>query len=112
MLGMYLHGNINFNDKRNKTMETVIFGEGHYMSITSVCVTIDGNTIISGSQDNTIRLWDLKTRKQIQALECFDSVSSLCVKSDGNIFISDGNRGITLWDLESRKQIKTLQNPN
>jgi WD40 repeat protein len=34
--------------------------KGHTASITSLAVTPDGKTLISGSKDKTIRLWNLK----------------------------------------------------
>ena len=33
----------------------------------SVCFSPDGNTLASGSWDNSIRLWDVKTGKEIQS---------------------------------------------
>ena len=31
--------------------------EGHTKAVTSVCVTADGETVVSGSYDTTVRLW-------------------------------------------------------
>lgn len=36
---------------------------GHSNSINSLCFSPDGTTLASGSDDNTIIFWDLKTGK-------------------------------------------------
>ncbi len=35
--------------------------EGHSDSVSTVLYSIDGKYIISGSDDNTIKIWDAKT---------------------------------------------------
>ena len=32
-----------------------------FISVNSVCVTVDGRTVISGSDDRTIKIWDIAT---------------------------------------------------
>ncbi|MFM6265641.1 MAG: WD40 repeat domain-containing protein, partial [Dolichospermum sp.] len=35
--------------------------KAHSDSVTAIAFTPDGKTVISGSRDNTIKAWDLKT---------------------------------------------------
>ncbi|MFM5940070.1 MAG: WD40 repeat domain-containing protein [Dolichospermum sp.] len=35
--------------------------KGHSDSVTAIAITPDGKTLISGSDDNTIKVWDFKT---------------------------------------------------
>ena len=59
--------------------------EGHNGCVNSVCVSPDGNLIISGSDDKTIKIWDSKTFLLLVTLKDHsDSVRSVCVTPDGN----------------------------
>ena len=42
--------------------------KGYTRSINSLVFSLDGKTLASGSADNTIRLWDVKTQKHIYTL--------------------------------------------
>ena len=62
----------------------------------------DGNTIISGSSDNTIRLWRLDGTPIGQPFEGHsDSVNSVAFSPDGNTIISgSSDKTIRLWTLK------------
>ncbi|OKL55552.1 Vegetative incompatibility protein HET-E-1 [Talaromyces atroroseus] len=42
--------------------------EGHSSSVCSVAFSPDGQIVASGSYDDTIKLWDAKTRSELQTL--------------------------------------------
>ncbi|CAD8084770.1 unnamed protein product [Paramecium primaurelia] len=44
--------------------------DGHSGCINSICFSPDGNILASGSDDNSIRLWDVKTGQQKAKLNC------------------------------------------
>ncbi|MFM6724731.1 MAG: WD40 repeat domain-containing protein [Dolichospermum sp.] len=51
----------------NKTLEISeerLILKAHSDSVTAIAFTPDGKTVISGSRDNTIKAWDLKTGKE------------------------------------------------
>jgi len=76
--------------------------------VTSVAFSHDGNCIISGSGDRTIRVWDAETQQQIgQPLQGHeDWVTSVAFSHDGNCIISgSGDRTIRVWDAEIQQQI-------
>ena len=35
--------------------------EGHNRSVNSVAISVDGSKIVSGSDDNTVRIWSAET---------------------------------------------------
>ncbi|CAD8144904.1 unnamed protein product [Paramecium pentaurelia] len=42
---------------------------GHSNNVRSVCFSPDGNTLASGSRNNSIRLWDVQNGKEIQSAD-------------------------------------------
>ncbi|MBS0266953.1 MAG: hypothetical protein JSS02_33815 [Planctomycetes bacterium] len=75
---------------------------GHSQPATAVAVLPDGR-IISASQDDTIRLWEIDSEREVWRLESeLLGVSTLAVSSDGKSAAWGGHRRkIVVWDLTS-----------
>jgi WD40 repeat protein len=88
--------------------------EGHDNSVRSVSFSPDGKTLASGSQDKTIKLWNLETGKEIRTLKGHnDYVNSISFSPDGKTLASgSGDKTIKLWNLETGKEIRTLKGHN
>ena len=87
---------------------------GHSNFVTSVAFSPDGKTIVSGSHDTTIRLWDVKSQKEIACLEgdSYYSVTSIAFSPDGKTIVYGSlDDTIRLWDAQSgrEKQIAYLK---
>ena len=83
---------------------------GHSDEIRSVAISPDGRTAISGSADNTLKLWDLCTGREIRTLRGHtDRVLSVAISPDGRTALS-GSTDCTLrlWDLASGNPLATL----
>ena len=66
-----------------------LFLEGHTSYVNSVAITSDNKYIISGSDDNTIRIWNLLKKRQETVLEGHTSyVNSIAITSDNKYIIS------------------------
>ena len=70
----------------------------------SVCFSPDGKQLVSGSLDETVRLWDVETGACVKTLEGHgDDVNNVCFSPDGRMVASgsmDPNHPIVrLWLL-------------
>jgi hypothetical protein len=74
---------------------------GHQDWVWSVALSRDGKTLVSGSRDKTIKVWDLATGKELRTLKGHqDLVRSVALSSDGKTLVSgSGDKTIKVWDL-------------
>ena len=76
--------------------------QGHEDSVSSVAFAPDGQTIVSGSKDKTIRLWDLQGNAIGAPFRGHErSVMSVAFAPDGQTIVSGSlDKTIRLWDLQ------------
>ncbi|MEE4198098.1 MAG: WD40 repeat domain-containing protein [Bacteroidales bacterium] len=71
----------------------------HSDEVHSVCFSPDGRSMITGSADKTIIVWDFETLSPVQVLEKHHGpVYALEYTHDGNYFLSGGDNTIKIWD--------------
>ena len=59
----------------------------------------DGTRVVSGSSDNTVRIWDAETGQQQQELKGHsEPVFSVSFSRDGKRVVSGGGDGIRIWE--------------
>lgn len=81
---------------------------GHDMRIRAILFSCDGNTLVSGSDDHTVVLWDIASGEKRRTLATNGPVTSLAVSPDGQTLATSSVRdGIRLWDTKSGS-LKTL----
>ena len=82
----------------------------HTGDVFSVAISMDGTTIISGSADHTVKLWDTRTGAcKITLRGHEDSVFGVAITRDGTRVISgSGDKTIKLWDTRTGDCISTL----
>ena len=67
----------------------------------------DGTTLASGSDDGTVRLWDVETRNTA-ILSGHMTLSSVVFSPDGTTLASGSWRAVELWDIATKRSIATL----
>jgi WD40 repeat protein len=84
---------------------------GHSDWVWSVAYSPDGQTLASGSWDNTIKLWNVKTGNLLQTLEGHSSwVNSVTYSPDGQTLASASNDNtIKLWNVKTGNLLQTLE---
>jgi WD40 repeat protein len=78
--------------------------KGHQKWVNGVAISTDGNTIVSGGKDGTVRLWNRSGKPIRPPLTDHQGlVKSVAVSADGNTVVSGGKDGIVrLWDRSGK----------
>ena len=107
---------VNTRQEVDNTEQLLKIFEGHEARVNSITFSSDGKTLASGSDDNTVRLWDVATGQLKSILE--DSTSewhrfytSVAFSPDGSILAGGITKDDTviLWDVTTGIHQQTLR---
>ena len=84
---------------------------GHSAPVKSLAFSPNGSLLASGSQDKTLRLWDVESGNQLHVFEGYESgVQSLSFSPDGRQLASATVHGrLKLWHVLDRNAIDRLE---
>ncbi len=84
---------------------------GHSSFVNYLAISPDGQTLVSGSADKTIKIWNLATGKEIRTLKGHSSfVNYLVISPDGQTLVSgSADKTIKVWNLANGQEINTLK---
>jgi WD40 repeat protein len=87
---------------------TVRVFKGHSGVVKAVALTPDLKLALSGSEDKTLRLWDVKSGSCLKTFSGNNgAVSAIALSGDGQIAVSGSYDGtVMLWDLRRKALIK------
>ncbi len=86
--------------------------DGHTDSVTSVAFSPDGMRLVSGSDDKTVKHWDVSSGKLIRTLEGHsDRVRSVAFSPNGSRVLSGGiqDGDLRLWDAATGRLIHVFK---
>jgi len=95
-----------FDLKNGKPILPLPFNKSSF----TVKIWDQGSRVISGGEDNTIRIWDLDSFSEVACLRGHtDEITALCVYDGGNKALSAArDHTLRIWDLESYQELKVI----
>lgn len=87
---------------------------GHEGAVTSLAISPDGRYLASGSDDLTIKLWDIGTGRAIKTLVGHMArIDALAFSNESTVLMSGGaDRTVRVWDVERREDGKVKTEPS
>ena len=77
--------------------------------IQAIAFTLDGKTLVSGSEDKTVQLWNTNGAKRSTLRGHQGWVTTVAFSSDGEIVASgDTNKVIKVWNVDTGSELATL----
>jgi len=106
-----------------KTGEIIRMMDGHRRDVTSLAISSDGKYLVSGSTDETIKIWDFKSGVLIRTIKNFSiegwkhwtkkQVISVGISKDSKYIFSTGRDScVKVWDFKSGEHIRTIGDIN
>jgi len=90
--------------------------EGHSDFVRCVQFSTDAKQLVSGSDDKTVRLWDVGSGKQLKQFFGHSApINDVRFSSDDTMLVScsghphDNDNSVRLWDVETGKELKKLE---
>ncbi|MBI5878289.1 MAG: hypothetical protein HZB53_11620 [Chloroflexi bacterium] len=84
----------------------------HERPVNSVAWSPDGRRIVSGSDDETARILDAATGKELMLMKAGDSVRAVGWSSDGRFVAGMLSKTVRIWDAQSGQLVRTLAGGN
>ena len=84
---------------------------GHKGAVTAVAYSPDGKSVLSGSEDQTLKLWEVASGKEVRTFTGHRGVvTSVAFSPDGNLALSGSEDStLRLWDVASGRELHTTE---
>jgi len=93
-------------------MDVAVYPQmGHSNWVRSVTFSPDGRMVLSGSNDNTLKLWDVATGRELRTFSGHTGiVNSVTFSPDGRQVLSGSyDNTLKLWDAVTGREIRTFK---
>jgi WD40 repeat protein/predicted Ser/Thr protein kinase len=85
---------------------------GHSQAVSCVAISPDSQTLVSGSDDRTTKVWNLSTGEEIFTLDSSSyAIKSVLIGLDGKFIVIGNEQRIKLIELLTVKEIYTINTP-
>ena len=82
---------------------------GHTSGVTSVAISADGRRAVSGSDDSTVKLWDLENGAEVRTLLTSRFVDVVALNWDSrHALIASADQTLKIWDLETGAELRAF----
>jgi len=100
LLAAAIHKKVNIYDIASASSTPLVTFEGHTLNVTSVSFHSEGKWLVTGSEDGTIKIWDLRSTHLHRNYDNGAPVNDVCVHPNQGELISCDQAGcIKQWDL-------------
>jgi WD40 repeat protein len=84
--------------------------QGHRSEVTAVAVTPNGRLVVSASDDQTLKLWDLLSGRELRTFRGHAAeVNAVAITPDGQWAVSgSSDRMLKVWNLENGRELRTF----
>ena len=85
---------------------------GHTGSVNSAVFSLDGRYILSGSDDGTLKLWEISTGREVRTFRGHEyGVRPVAFSPDGRYGLSGGSsdKTLRLWDITTGREVRTFR---
>jgi WD40 repeat protein len=88
----------------------LVMESGHHKPVMSIAFGPDSQWLVSASQDTTLKLWDLRTGRELRAFAGHRGmVWKTALTPDGKVLVSAGTDGaVKLWEIETGRELHSL----
>lgn len=104
------HLTSSYNKKKQQEIQPIHTLRGHSHIVNSLAMSANAKYLVSGSQDKTIRVWNLATGELIHTLKSHrEGVYAVALSPDEQIIASgSADKTIKLWHLETGELLGTF----
>lgn len=83
--------------------------EGHSAAIESVDFSNDGKLVVTGSRDNTVKIWNIQTGTEVRTIQDESiQLNSVRFAIEGNFIIIEGKENLSsVWNIQTGKKTGT-----
>ena len=80
--------------------------DGHTDEVVRMVFSADGSKLVSGSADQTVRVWDLASKQAAHVIRPHDgTIRELAVDATGDLIATKGDRSLAIWSSDTGERI-------